>query len=76
MLESCTASQANRNDGEWLSVADFLARQNLRAVLKARAAAESAGGKRSAAKGAAAAAPLQTIPVGNHGEIYGKGRGV
>lgn len=66
----------NRNKSQWLSVADFLARQNLRSVLKARAAAASAGGKRSAAKGAAAAAPLKTLPVGNHGEIYGTGRGV
>lgn len=70
------SSHENRNRNEWLSIGDFLARQNLRSVLKARAAAASAGGKRSAAKGAAAAAPLQTLPVGNHGEIYGTGQGV
>lgn len=53
-----------RNRAAWLSVADFLARQNLRAVLAARAAAD---GKRSADV-AARAAGASALPDGNHGE--------
>lgn len=55
------------NRPAWLSIADFLARQNLVAVLSARAAACADGGKRSAADARAAACSL-TVPHGNHGE--------
>ncbi|MGB6115475.1 MAG: hypothetical protein WBF97_10330 [Comamonas sp.] len=56
-----------RNHAAWLSIADFLSRQNLRAVLADRAARSAASGKRSdaAAQGAALAS---TLPHGNHGE--------
>lgn len=49
------------NKAAWLSISDFLARENLREVLAARAAAT---GKRS--DGAAARA--QALPDGNHGD--------
>ena len=65
-----------RNQAQWMSVADFLTRQNLRLVLQARereasAQAQAAAGQRSAA--AAALGAAQTLPVGNHGEIVAKG---
>lgn len=65
-MRPCSAcdESAMRNSGAWLSVADFLARQNLRAVLAARAAAD---GKRSADV-AARAAGASALPDGNHGE--------
>ena len=53
-----------RNKAAWFSVADFLTRENLRAVLAARAAAD---GKRSADV-AARAAGASALPDGNHGE--------
>ena len=67
----------SRNRNEWLSVADFLVRQNLRSALAKRIAASAAADQRSAAAAGAASAP-QALPVGNHGEIsdYVKGRGV
>lgn len=65
---SCAAgirpcNPAPRNQAEWLSIADFLTLDNLRAVLAARAAT---AGKRSAAVAARASAPA--LPHGNHGE--------
>ncbi|MDH1255923.1 hypothetical protein N5C67_25110 [Comamonas thiooxydans] len=67
-----------RNQAQWMSVADFLTRQNLHLVLQARereasAQAQAAAGQRSAA--AAALGAAQTLPVGNHGEIVAKGVG-
>lgn len=56
-----------RNRSAWLSIADFLARQNLRAVLAARLEAGAAAGKRSAAA-APASCGLSALPDGNHGE--------
>lgn len=56
-----TSHHTDRNRAQWLSIADFLTCQNLRAVLAARAAAD---GKQRAA----AAACAQALPVGNHGE--------
>lgn len=56
-----------RNHAAWLSIADFLSRQNLRAVLAERAARSAASGKRSAAA-AQGAALDSTLPHGNHGE--------
>lgn len=53
-----------RNKAAWLSVADFLTLENLRAVLAARAAAD---GKRSA-DAAVRAAGASALPDGNHGE--------
>lgn len=58
---------AEGNRQAWLSIADFLARQNLVSVLSARAAACADGGKRSAADARAAACSL-AVPDGNHGE--------
>lgn len=55
------------NVGAWLSIADFLALQNLRAVLVHRAAAGGWDGKRSAATPPAAAREA-SAPHGNHGE--------
>jgi len=55
-----------RNRAAWLSIADFLARQNLRAVLAKRAAA-AASASVSAHAGAGAAG-RQALPLGNHGE--------
>lgn len=60
-----------RNRAAWMSIADFLARQNLRQVLAQRAAAGAADGKRSAAV-APAAAGLSALPDGNHGENLGQ----
>ena len=63
-----------RNRAQWMSVADFLARQNLGLVLQARereasAQAQAAGQQRAAAALGAA----HSIPVGNHGEIVAMG---
>ncbi len=75
---SSPSTDENRNRNEWLAIADFLARQNLRSVLAARgAAAPAAPGKGSAgAAGAVASAVVRPLPVGNHGEIYAKGQGL
>jgi len=54
-----------RNRAAWLSIADFLTLENLRAVLKAQAAAADQ-------RSAAAAACAQALPVGNHGENLGQ----
>lgn len=60
----------SRNRSAWLSVADFVIRQNLRAVLSAKAASGAAPGKRSAgaAPHGAALAVCPALPDGNHGE--------
>lgn len=65
--ESSLHVSSPSNVGAWLSIADFLARQNLRAVLAERAARSAASGKRSAAA-AQGAALNSTLPHGNHGE--------
>ena len=59
----------------WMSIADFLTHQNLRIVLKARARSSEAAGAVDAPRGAGAAqgAEVQTLPVGNHGEIVLQG---
>jgi hypothetical protein len=71
-----------RNRAAWMSIADFLARQNLRQVLAQRAAAGAADGKRSAAVAPAAAGCASgainfggcvatlTVPDGNHGDNF------
>ena len=53
-----------RNKAAWLSVADFLTRENLRAVLASRRAASV--GQACAARADAAGA--SALPDGNHGE--------
>ena len=61
-----------RNKAAWLSVSDFLARQNLHCVLaRQRSVAASVAGAAKAASAAQGAS--QTLPVGNHGEIVAKG---
>ncbi len=57
---------ASNNRAAWLAIGDFLATQNLRAVLAARAAAPAAAGQACAARAGAAGA--QALPVGNHGD--------
>lgn len=71
---------AERNRAAWLSIADFLARQNLRAVLAARGAAAPVGQACAARTGAAApsainfggcvAAVTTPVPDGNHGDNF------
>ena len=61
-----------RNRNQWLSVASFLALQNLRTVLQQKA--RRAEGAPLAGEAAARRAAAQALPVGNHGEINGKGR--
>lgn len=64
-----------RNKAAWLSVSDFLARQNLHRVLaRQRSVAASVAGAAQAASAAQGAS--QTLPVGNHGEIVAKGVGL
>lgn len=62
-----------RNRAAWMSVADFLARQNLRHVLQARARSAAA---QALACGSAAQGAAHSIPVGNHGDISATGRNV
>lgn len=63
-----------RNKAAWLSVSDFLARQNLHQVLaRQRSVAVSVAGAAQAASAALGASHF--IPVGNHGEIVAKGVG-
>lgn len=54
------------NRSAWMSIADFLTLENLRAVLAQRAAC-AAHGKRSAGA-ALAVAGLSALPDGNHGD--------
>ena len=63
----------SRNQNQWRSIADFLTRQNLRLVLQDRARSEAA--QALACGSGAQGAQLSTLPVGNHGEIVGKGVG-
>ena len=85
MAASLPAPAAGRGVGNraaWMSIADFLARQNLRQVLAQRAAAGAADGKRSAAVAPAAAGCASgainfggcvatlTVPDGNHGDNF------
>lgn len=62
----------SRNRNQWLSVADFLARQNLRLVLRDRQRGQ--GGQAQRRTPAAALSAAAALPVGNHGEIVGKGQ--
>ena len=61
----------SRNTAQWMSIADFLARQNYRLVVQAherKARARSAAAQ-ALACGSAAQGAAQSLPVGNHGEI-------
>lgn len=64
-----------RNRAAWFSISDFLSRQNLTQVLKARAAGARAHAGVSAGAGATAAV-FQTLPDGNHGENFSMGHSV
>lgn len=68
-----------RNRAAWMSIADFLARQNLRQVLAQRAAAAPVGQACAARTGAAGASgainfggcvATLTVPDGNHGDNF------
>ena len=63
------APDTARNRAQWLSVADFLVRQNFREVMRARLRAEAAGAAGGAPATSAAQGATHSIPVGNHGEI-------
>ena len=65
--------QLCRNRAQWMSVADFLSRQNLGLVLQARQRSVAAGVAGAAQAASAAPGASQTLPVGNHGEIVAKG---
>lgn len=56
-----------RNKAAWLSVADFLTLENLRAVLAARTA-QGAEGAPLAGEVSAPSARASALPDGNHGE--------
>lgn len=60
-----------RNRAVWMSIGDFLARQNLRQVLNARSAEGVPACGEVSARSAA-----RFIPVGNHGDISATGRNV
>lgn len=64
-----------RNRAQWLSIADFLVRQNFREVMKVRMRAEAAGVAGATPVASAAQGASQTLPVGNHGEIVAMGVG-
>lgn len=64
-----------RNQAQWMSVADFLTRQNLAQVLQARQRCVAASVAGAAQAASAAQGASQTLPVGNHGEIVAKGVG-
>ena len=64
------------NRAAWMSVADFLARQNLGLVLQAKFRAEAAGVAGVASAASAAQGAIHSIPVGNHGDISATGRNV
>lgn len=64
-----------RNRNQWLSVASFLALQNLRIVLQARRAegaplAGEASAQRAAINFGYNAPPLPPVPDGNHGDNF------
>ncbi len=65
-----------RNQAQWMSIADFLTRQNVRLVLKARQRSVAASVAGAAQAASAAQGASQTLPVGNHGEIVAKGVGL
>lgn len=64
-----------RNQAQWMSIADFLTRQNVRLVLQARQRSVAAGVAGAAQAASAAQGASQTLPGGNHGEIVAKGVG-
>lgn len=59
-----------RNRAQWLSIADFLVRQNFREVMRAHLRAEAAGAAGGAPATSAAQGAPHSIPVGNHGETF------
>lgn len=63
----------SKNRAQWMSVADFLARQNLGLVLQAKFRAEAAGAAGVASAASVAQGASQTLPAGNHGEIVLQG---
>ena len=63
----------SRNHTQWMSIADFLARQNVRLVLQARQRSVAASVAGAAQAASAAQGASQALPVGNHGEIVAKG---
>lgn len=65
-----------RNQAQWMSIADFLTRQNLRLVLQARELSVAASVAGAAQAASAAQGASQPLPVGNHGEIVVKGVGL
>ncbi|WP_182284073.1 hypothetical protein [Comamonas testosteroni] len=65
-----------RNKAAWLSISDFLTRQNLGLVLQARQRSVAAGVAGAAQAASAAQGASHFIPVGNHGEIVGMGVGL
>ena len=56
-----------RNHGAWLSIADFIVRENFRSVFASQAA-RTAEGAPPRGEVAVRAALFQAIPDGNHGE--------
>lgn len=64
----------SRNCNQWLSVASFLALQNLRIVLQARAEGAPLAGEAAARASAINfgynAPPLPPVPDGNHGDNF------
>lgn len=69
------APDTARNRAQWLSIADFLVRQNFREVMKARMRAEAAGVAGATPVASAAQGATRSIPVGNHGETFVTGVG-
>ncbi|WP_367068611.1 hypothetical protein [Oryzisolibacter sp. LB2S] len=69
-LPTPAAAQGRDNRAAWLSIADFLALENLRGVLRDRAAQACAGMGTSSARAQAGAClgAAQVLPHGNHGE--------
>lgn len=66
---AAAAARKAANEPAWLSIADFLARQNLRMVLAARAA-QRAEGAPLAGEGAAREARASALPDGKHGDNH------
>jgi len=78
---ACWPANACKNRMQWLSMAESLAKQGAElACRKALAGAVSAARSRPAPIGGFAAfvesLVLSVLPLGNHGEIYAKGRSV
>ena len=68
----------SRNRNQWLSVASFLAMQNLRTVLRARAEGAPLAGEAAARAsainfGGRGASCTTSVPVGNTGTTFDRG---